>query len=54
MLEHYKIFGQHTLPVWPEGGKETWCMIGNHAIPVITDAYMKGFRDWDAHEAFTT
>jgi predicted alpha-1,2-mannosidase len=51
MLEHYKVFGQHTLPVWPNGGKETWCMIGNHAIPVITDAYLKGFRNYDAEEA---
>ena len=51
MLAHFTIFGQHTLPVWPEGGKETWCMIGNHAIPVITDAYLKGFRNWDAKEA---
>jgi predicted alpha-1,2-mannosidase len=51
MLEHYKIFGQHTLPVWPESGKETWCMIGNHAIPVIVNAYLNGFRDWDANEA---
>jgi predicted alpha-1,2-mannosidase len=51
MLAHYKIFGQHTLPVWPEGGKETWCMIGNHAIPVIVDAYLKGFRQYDANEA---
>ena len=23
MLAHFKIFGQNTLPVWPEGGKET-------------------------------
>jgi predicted alpha-1,2-mannosidase len=51
MLEHFTLFGQNTLPVWPEGGKETWCMIGNHAIPVITDAYLKGFRDWNAEEA---
>ncbi|MFO1513829.1 MAG: GH92 family glycosyl hydrolase [Verrucomicrobiota bacterium] len=51
MLEHYQIFGQNTLPVWPEGGKETWCMIGNHAIPVITEAYLKGFRNWNADEA---
>jgi predicted alpha-1,2-mannosidase len=51
MLAHDQIFGQHTLPVWPEGGKETWCMIGNHAIPVIADAYLKHFRDYDAHEA---
>ena len=53
MLEHYKILGQGTLPVWPNGGKETWCMIGNHAIPVITDAYLKGFRGYDANEAFS-
>lgn len=26
-------------------------MIGNHAIPIITDAYLKGFRNWDANEA---
>jgi predicted alpha-1,2-mannosidase len=26
-------------------------MIGNHAIPVIVDAYLKGFRDWDSNEA---
>jgi predicted alpha-1,2-mannosidase len=51
MLEHFKIFGQQTLPVWPEGGMETWCMIGNHSIPIITDAYLKGFRNWDANEA---
>jgi predicted alpha-1,2-mannosidase len=50
MLEHYKVFGQHTLPIWPNGGKETWCMIGNHAIPVITDAYLKGFRGYDPEE----
>lgn len=51
MLAHFTIFGQNTLPVWPEGGKETWCMIGNHAIPIITDAYLKGFRNYDANEA---
>jgi predicted alpha-1,2-mannosidase len=51
MLAHFTIFGQNTLPVWPEGGKETWCMIGNHAIPIITEAYLKGFRNYDASEA---
>jgi predicted alpha-1,2-mannosidase len=51
MLEHYQIFGHTALPVWPEGGKETWCMIGNHSIPIITDAYLKGFRNWDANTA---
>jgi predicted alpha-1,2-mannosidase len=51
MLDHFTIYNHQTLPVWPEGGKETWCMIGNHAIPVIVDAYRKGFREWDAQEA---
>lgn len=51
MLAHFTIFGQKALPVWPEGGKETWCMIGNHSIPVITDAYLKGLHNWDANEA---
>lgn len=53
MLAHYTIFGQHTLPVWTESGKENWCMIGNHAIPVIAEAYTKGFRNWNAEEALT-
>ncbi|HEU5125065.1 MAG TPA: GH92 family glycosyl hydrolase [Verrucomicrobiae bacterium] len=51
MLDHYTYFEEHTLPVWTESGKENWCMIGNHAIPVITDAYLKGFRKWDAEKA---
>jgi predicted alpha-1,2-mannosidase len=51
MLDHYQIFGQQMLPIWPEGGKETYCMIANHSIPIITEAYLKGFRNWDANEA---
>jgi len=51
MLAHYTFFGQQALPVWVESGKENWCMIGNHSIPVIVDAYLKGFRKWDASEA---
>lgn len=27
-------------------------MIGYHAVPVIVDAYMKGYRNFDAHEAY--
>jgi len=30
------------LPVWELAANETNCMIGNHAIPVILDAYTKG------------
>ena len=27
-------------------------MIGYHAVPVIVDAYMKGYRNFDAKEAY--
>jgi predicted alpha-1,2-mannosidase len=50
-LTHYRVFGQKTLPVWVESGKENWTMIANHSIPIIVDAYLKGFRQWDAAEA---
>ena len=39
------------LPVWNFPGNETWCMIGNHSIPVIADAYLKGIRGFDAEKA---
>ena len=52
MLAHYRQFNQHSLPVWSLAGNETWCMIGNHAIPVIAEAYAKGFRGFDAEAAY--
>ena len=52
MLAHYRQFNQHALPVWPLAGNETWCMIGNHAIPIIVEAYAKGFRGFDAEAAY--
>ncbi len=39
------------LPVWQFAGRETWTMIGYHAVPVIADAYMKGLRGFDANAA---
>ena len=39
------------LPVWQFAGRETWCMIGYHAVPVIADAYLKGLRGFDAEAA---
>lgn len=39
------------LPVWQFAGRETWTMIGYHAVPVIADAYLKGFRGFDADAA---
>lgn len=41
------------LPIWPLASTETYCMVGNHSIPVIVDAYAKGMRDFDAEKAFT-
>ncbi|GAY23157.1 alpha-1,2-mannosidase [Sphingobium fuliginis] len=39
------------LPVWQFAGRETWTMIGYHAVPVIADAYLKGFRGFDPDKA---
>ncbi|NDW08569.1 GH92 family glycosyl hydrolase [Dysgonomonas sp. 520] len=50
MLAHHKIQG--FLPIWTLWGKENYCMIGNHSIPVIVDAYLKGFKGFDAEEAY--
>jgi len=50
MLERYKEIG--TLPMNEYGINETYCMIGNHAIPVIADAYLKGLKGFDAEKAY--
>ena len=50
MLKHYDAYG--LLPVWELAGNETFCMIGNHAIPVITEAYLKGIRNFDVEKAY--
>lgn len=50
MLKHYDAYG--LLPVWELEGNETFCMIGNHAIPVIAEAYMKGIRNFDVEKAY--
>lgn len=40
MLSHAEIKGY--LPIWTLADKETHCMIANHAVPVVVEAYMKG------------
>jgi predicted alpha-1,2-mannosidase len=52
MLAHYKQFHEHMLPVWTLAGNENWCMIGNHSLPVIAEAYAKGFRRTDAEAVY--
>lgn len=39
------------LPIWELAANETWCMIGNHSIPVIADAWMKDIRGYDGNKA---
>lgn len=39
------------LPVWAFHGRETWTMIGYHAVPVIADAYLKGVPGIDGEAA---
>ena len=50
MLAHHDEYG--LLPVWSLLGNETNTMTGYHAIPVITDAYFKGFKGFDQQRAY--
>ncbi|HTV43092.1 MAG TPA: GH92 family glycosyl hydrolase [Candidatus Sulfotelmatobacter sp.] len=52
MLLEYPQLGQHTTPIWPLWGNETWCMIGYHSVDMITEAYLEGFHDFDAEKAY--
>ena len=49
MLIHHKAAG--FLPIWTAWGQDNYCMIGNHAIPMILSAYQNGFTGFDADEA---
>ncbi|NCC10993.1 MAG: glycoside hydrolase family 92 protein [Bacteroidia bacterium] len=43
---------QGFLPIWTLWGKENYCMVGNHGVSVVAEAYRKGFRGFDAERAF--
>ncbi len=43
---------QGSLPVWHLMGNETGTMVGNHAIPVVADALLKGIGGFDREKAF--
>ena len=49
MLASYDYRGK--LPIWELEANETFCMIGNHAIPVIAEAWKKGIRGFDEKKA---
>ena len=50
MIAHQKAQGY--MPIWTLWGKENHCMIANHSVPVVVDAYLKGFKGFDAEAAF--
>lgn len=43
---------QGKLPLWHFYSNETNCMIGNPAAPIIVDAFLKGFRNYDVQLAY--
>ena len=42
MLKHSEQSVHGLLPVWSHMGNDNWCMIGYHAVSVLSDAYTKG------------
>jgi predicted alpha-1,2-mannosidase len=52
LLADYRQLDQHSLPVWPLWGNETWCMTGFHVVGMIVGAYAYGLRDFDAEDAY--
>ncbi len=50
MLKQYDTYGY--LPIWHLWGTETYTMIGNHAIPVIVDAFFKNIKGIDYKHAY--
>ncbi|MGC9198298.1 MAG: GH92 family glycosyl hydrolase [Acidobacteriaceae bacterium] len=52
LLADYRQLGQHSLPVWPLWGNETWCMTGFHVVGLIVGAYTRGLRDFDIEAAY--
>ncbi|MGQ1889917.1 GH92 family glycosyl hydrolase [Thermophagus sp. OGC60D27] len=50
MLAIYQQQGK--LPVWHLMGNETNCMVGYSAVPVVADAFFKGFKGFDANLAY--
>ncbi len=51
MIRQSESFG--FLPVWQLWGLENYCMIGNHSIPVIVDAALKGLTGFDLEQAYS-
>lgn len=50
-INDYETDPEHMLPIWELAANETHCMIGNHAIPVIADAYFCDIHGFNAKVA---
>jgi predicted alpha-1,2-mannosidase len=49
MIDMYNENGY--LPKWELAGNETYMMVGDPAVPVIVDSYIKGIHDFDIEKA---
>ena len=50
MVIHYNTYGY--LPIWDLWGQDNYCMIGNHAIPVLSYAILADIPEFDKEAAF--
>ncbi len=50
MMLHHDTYGY--LPIWDLWGQDNYCMIGNHAIPVISDAILAELPGIDVEAAY--
>ena len=50
MIRQYDYYGY--LPIWQLWGQDNYCMIGNHAVPVVVDAILKGLPGIDVDKAY--
>ena len=52
LVAEHEESGINTMPVWPLWGNETYTMVGMSSVPVICEAYLKGYRGFDAEKAY--
>jgi len=50
MVLHQQTYGY--LPIWDLWGQENYCMIGNHAIPVLSDAILADLPNIDVEACY--
>lgn len=52
LTQQAELSGNGCLARWEIVGHESGCMIGDPAVSVFTDAYLKGIRGYDAQQAY--